>query len=362
METIPRLGDSADLPPQRAPQVDAFLTTLRTEQARFLEVVRQAQSQLQRDGGQLGQVAATQLRMTQQFFDAQRSIMSRRADVDAEVALIDVAAEDGAAASIDEAREHAAAGDVIELRKRLSMSRAQRLAWPERSVQHRSARDQISVLGLSVVRTSADVDDLAHVIDDAFAADEPDSIIAQRQLTSLLDEWWSNEQQEGLAVIEDARARSAMRRHVAGIQACEIIEAACESHAVAPAVGDAGDADDEIASTILPRHICVALDAADPSCLQDTLAALANSLQLATSTTNAPETPPAVIGFDPPTIALRGHGIDLDAEAADPYRRFWSTESMPASLARVFRSTSMRAGLVVVAGASSLGLLRAVVG
>ena len=135
METFARPGDSANTPLARAPQVDAFLTTLRTEQARFLDVVRQAQSQLQRDWGQLGQVAATQLRMTQQFFDAQRSIMSRRADVDAEVALIDVAAEGGAAASIEEAREQAAAGDIVELRKRLSISRAQRMALPEPSVQ-----------------------------------------------------------------------------------------------------------------------------------------------------------------------------------------------------------------------------------
>ena len=148
------------------------------------------------------------------------------------------------------------------------------------------------MLGAAVVRTMAEADSLARVIDDAFEPDDPDGAAAERQLSGLLDEWWRAENQEGRAVIDDANARAAMRRHVAGIEASEII---ADSYSDAD-IGDAliGDADigdgamfQQHASAMpspapahLPEQMLAALDTADPAGLQSLLAALAASLDV----------------------------------------------------------------------------------
>ena len=115
METISRTHPDETLTGARTAEVDAFLDTLKTEQARFLDSLRQACSLLNRDSGQLAHVAASHSRLTQQFFDAQRLIMARRAEFDAEVAAIGQVAEENARGCIAAARAQVAAGGVVRL-------------------------------------------------------------------------------------------------------------------------------------------------------------------------------------------------------------------------------------------------------
>jgi hypothetical protein len=85
METAPRLYHVVNSSADGDTGVNAYFETLRREQTRFLEAVERARSLLGSDSGQLAQVTATQGMLTRQFLDAQRSIMKRRAQVDAEV-------------------------------------------------------------------------------------------------------------------------------------------------------------------------------------------------------------------------------------------------------------------------------------
>ena len=83
-----RLNEVETLRMDRNAAVDAFFEALRTAQTGFLDTVGHAQSLLDRESGQLAQSAAAHIRMTRHFFDGQRSILMRRAEVDAEVAQL----------------------------------------------------------------------------------------------------------------------------------------------------------------------------------------------------------------------------------------------------------------------------------
>ena len=75
----------------RAATAADFLTTLRGEQARFADALRVAQASLPKHDGQLAHLAALQLRLTIQFLDAQRAILTHRAQVDEQVERIQIA-------------------------------------------------------------------------------------------------------------------------------------------------------------------------------------------------------------------------------------------------------------------------------
>ncbi len=172
MHTISRLDHSETLTDDRQTGVEAFLDTLRAEQSNFLAAIREASSLLGRGSGQLAHIAAIQSRLTQQFFDAQRQIMTRRAEFDEAVAHIARLPERGATA---------------------------------------------------VVESNAEADALECLIDDAFLPGEPDGVSPQQQLALLLDEWWEAENREGQAVIDLAHARAEMRSHVARTETGEIV-------------------------------------------------------------------------------------------------------------------------------------------
>lgn len=192
MHTISRLDHSETLTDGQSTGVEEFLETLREEQANFLASVRQASSRLGRESGQLAHVAAIHSRLTQQFFDAQRQIMTRRAEFDQEVAHIGRCAVS------------ATTCDRVDLDLPL-------------------ARPEVAALGVAVVRTKAEADALECVIDDAFLPGEPDGTESQQQLAVVLDQWWAAENREGQAVIDLARARAEMRGHVARIEAGETV-------------------------------------------------------------------------------------------------------------------------------------------
>jgi hypothetical protein len=69
-------------------QVTAFFDTLRREQNRYLDAVGSARGQLGPEHAHLAAASAIQLRLTRRLFDAQRSIVTHRAEIDAELAAI----------------------------------------------------------------------------------------------------------------------------------------------------------------------------------------------------------------------------------------------------------------------------------
>lgn len=399
METSSRLDEKSPADRRgstREVEVATFFAALRTAQSSFLEAIGRAQADLDRESGQLSHVAAIQGRLTRQFFDAQRSIMMRRAEVDAEVALIGAAAEGQANQLVSAARARAAASGVYERSEgrapgRLKPRAVVVVADLGAELEPRSARQEIAALGAAVVRTMAEADLLARVIDEAFEPDDPDGVASERQLSTLLDEWWRAENQEGRAVIDDANARAAMRHHVAGIEASEIIDELVEM-AVAAQVADAieratvvndapnidlfnvvecdvADATTDRALIQLPMQMLTLLETADPARLQSLFAALAESLdvQSAKSVTQdaAAGSTPTMRPVDDLIIrADRVNAVVCPAKNApdEVFRTFWKQGPAAVPDTAGWRWIPVRVALPTVAVALVLTLLMAWIG
>ena len=348
METSQRPHVIEELATDPNPEVEAFLDAVKAAQALYLETIRLAHSRLA-DQGQLAHVAATQGRLTRQLFDAQRSILVRRAEIDAEVARIGTqavqAADDIVAAAREAAaNESTAAGRAGEL-DLASLSLPSDVSSDLLDDGPRSLRQQVAALGVAVVRTMEEADAVAQVIDDAFEPDEPDWVLAERELAALLDQWWARQNQEGGAVIDDAHARAAVRRHVAGIEAGELLAAAREQaleQARQAAAGLELDERTEPAEECarveqpepvlaplpsqIPDRLAAALEAAGTDGLQSLLTELAESLQ------PVPGTDPVlpvrdgdvIIRLDP----VHG-GTPLGGAPADSFQHFWEHEHVP---------------------------------
>jgi hypothetical protein len=205
MDTMPRLHEDDRSDVAQSEAVEAFLVAFRDEQERYLGALQEAVSRLDRESGQLPWAAANHTRLSKQLFDAQRLIVTRRAVVDADVMRIEqatVAASEVVAQSASHPERMSAPGQMPTGRQHCGQdgSRA------------RAAREQLSALGRAAVRTMADAEDLAGVINAAFETALPDGVVARGQLAELLDEWWSAERDDALATIDDARARSAFGR------------------------------------------------------------------------------------------------------------------------------------------------------
>lgn len=379
MGTIPRFHEVENSPAERTPAVDAFFDSVRQEQGRYLAAVRNAASVLCREPGHLGCVAAVHGRLTQQFFDAQRLILIRRAEVDAEVARIGMTAEDDADAVLHEATSQAIASagvDRVTILRRTDRTSSVRAV--DAATASGSPRQQIAALGAVVVHTSADAEALAGVINAAFEPDEPDGAVAQRQLTSMLDDWWAHENQEGRAAIDDAHARAAMRLHVARVRAGEIAPAldapvvevpvvempTVESAAVA-VVQSRPTRSVNTATPVLLASAMVAIDNADPSDLATLFETLSASLQ--------PVVPslPSVVGTVAPTkvsdlvIRLDRAAISFEAPANGPeetFHRFWSKGSSPDEAKQSLGRIPVRVVLPMAATMSAIALLMAWIG
>lgn len=190
-----------------APEVGAatetFLDVLRSEQFRYLDAMAEANEILRTEPGRVALIAALQNRLTQQFFDAQRSIIMRQAVYDVEVQRIEARADTDVQGIVAAARSRmqalAAAG--VPLAPPVGTPAVDAPA-PEP--------------GVALARRTEEA--LAELPDAAFVASEPDPEAVQRQLGALLDQWWSALNQDGQAQIDHAHARAAMRRHVAAIE------------------------------------------------------------------------------------------------------------------------------------------------
>ncbi len=231
META--LTPSETRPTDLAVEVVAFFESLRTEQLRFLESMARARASLPQDDGQLAQISATHARLTRQFFDAQRSIMQRRAEADAEVAAISAETDEHSHTVLASALAHSAAAS-------LPVSSADALVLPpgtttDRDMLERTTRQAATALSVLAARSQQTSTSIEQVVNEAFEVRESEDARFERQLQSVLDEWWAFEKQESKALIDDARARAAMRLHIAHLEACEIMGAAAPLLAESPA-------------------------------------------------------------------------------------------------------------------------------
>jgi hypothetical protein len=317
-------------PTDLAPVVARYLDELQAHQARFLDAVSQARGGLGTDAGQLAQLSAIQGRLTRQFFDAQRLILQRRAQVDAEVARIGLETEEHANIVLASAVAHAAADHFGPFSAAGSTGDADPDSLDSAAFVEQSTRQAIAALGVLAVRTKADADALEQIINDALAPSEADGARMERELQSVLDEWWNAQTQEGRALIDDARARAAMRLHVAHIEACEIVGAA------APAV-----APPDASQNVLPSSVLAAIDLAAPGGLDAVLNAVAGSLTAAPPAVVArPATvPPTALSTAAsavpalPTLATMPVRRAESQQVAplDQFHRFWQHEAPTAS-------------------------------
>lgn len=301
METISRPSPVGDLPAGPSAETDAFLKTLRSEQARFLDAIRAAVSLLGRNSGQMAFVAATHSRLTNQFFDAQRLIMTRRAEIDAEVERVAATTPCGATTAI--AAADFRAGTVADVMER--------------------------------------------------GAVESSSAVAQQgHLASLLDGWWGDANQQGQAEI--ARAQATMGKRTAQIEArriggksttCEV-QCDAQNHASVAARSDGPWPPPPIVtkpvvatlnepSRGLPAPVAAILDKADSVNLQTLLGMLADALDpMRTSAERSERTNwhhVETVG-----VAVERPRVDLffkDLEPDEAFQQFWASGS-PTTVSR----------------------------
>ena len=287
----------------------AFSDVLRREHQRFLAAVSEATARLGRGDRALARTSALQQQLTRQFLDAQRSILLRHAETQAEIERIEREAEADASTQLALARRRAAA-----------MS-----AHPAGG--ERSPLPSAPAVRPSESAPAADPGAMAEIVDLVFQPNEPEGAMARRQLTAMLDGWWKAEQQEARAKIDDASARAAMRRHVAALEAAAV-DISSEVAPPAP-LGTAPFGTAPGASVALPTRMYDILDAAAPARLDDVLAELLASLEapaavdpMATPTdwtAVAPLADGAIIRFEPtPVIAANG--------SDEAFQQFWTKD------------------------------------
>ncbi len=349
--------------------VEEFFDRLTREQARFVDAVAQARQLLEGEPGQLAKTAALQARLTQQFLDAQRSILLGRADVDVKVVRIAedadadadaiVAAANGPIGDSATAQSGCAASPVADRTLEVASRRDSRRAADAQS-DHRSVRQQIADLGAAVVRTSDEADSLASVIDAAFELDDPDGAKPERQLRALLEDWWQSELQEAKAGVDDAQARAAMRRHVARIEAGEIIEATRAIGGIAEPVAAPLEP-----ATMLPASMVSALDTVAHDGLDSLLAYLVEAL---TDQPAAAWKPPAgqsaaFAGGQPLAALLVAEPPQVGGAASEEaFDRFWGAGSANAAQWVVRRWIFVQVLRPIVTVVAALALVLAWIG
>lgn len=306
-------------------EVAAFCDTVRTEHLRFLHAVGDARAHLGQEHSELAKAAAIHGRLTRQFFDAQRSILLRRAEVDAEVDGIAKEAEANAAAVAGDARRRAAM-----------------LAHPAGSDTH-PPMSSAAEIPLHVSPLVGEPDALTAVMDQVFMPREADGVVEQRELAGLLDGWWAAEQQEARAKIDDAHARAAMRQHVATVEATTLAsvdvaalvkrEAACTGGSRLPLAVSA------VLDTAVAADLDAVLDALIASLLAESPVAEPVSVS---SPAAAPLKNGAIIRFEPSAVA-----------ADEAFQSFWDKEPVAPPVAARPRWWQRVAFVVSAAGVSS---------
>jgi hypothetical protein len=210
--------------PELPAESAAYLSLLAREQDRFLASVAEAGAHVGDGPGQLGKVVAIQNRLTQEFLDAQRSIIRRRAETEAAVVQIECAAARDAKQVYTAAR-HPSAGWPAPTESNLSAP----VRWAAPAPQSAGRLPSLELASIEPVRdqqiAAADMALIARLVDGAFEQREPDGDVMRRQLRDVLDGWWTAEQHEAKAAVDDATARAAMRLHTARVEAADVTRA-----------------------------------------------------------------------------------------------------------------------------------------
>ncbi len=239
--------------------VDGFLDAVKREQHAYLDALRGAAEHLKQTPGRLPAVAASQIRLTQQWFDAQRVFLFRQAVIDEETGRTrQLAAQDAAAilaaaharvaleaAGIEAAEasllgvcpSYTRSGEVAvaspveqgECPTSADVVRAEVLA-PDDRARHgflrRTPRQKLAEFCVAAVRTTAEAAALGAVIDETFRDDEQDLLRQREELRGLLDSWWRATSEASSTSIEDAHAQASIVRHFAAVEADEVLERA----------------------------------------------------------------------------------------------------------------------------------------
>jgi hypothetical protein len=348
---------SSERPAERSAAADSFVAQLTKEQERYLAAYGDARQVLERDPGQLSAIVAVQGRLTRQFFDAQRSLIRRRAETDYKVGAIgrDAASEaDAIVISAETARARAALlappstlavpvgapvvldPPVVSLGGRTSFpppppGRDPFLSGPIPIVGGpRPLNDEIAGITTAAVRSADDAESLAQVIDEAFASTEPDGVAAERQLRELLDQWWRVEQEDERAAVDDATARAAMHLHLARVRAAALAPAVAFPRAVAPALQAPAVATvawlppPPATPELLPDPVAAALSGADHGNLDAVLASLLDHWEPAAARDGAGLAPPSASWLVSTSEPLTdGDEPTTQISAEEAFERFW---------------------------------------
>jgi hypothetical protein len=221
-------------------QFDHFLDALRREQMSFLDSMRSLCMPLGSNSTALGAAANSQARLTQQFLDAQRSLLRRTAEYD-------TSASDIERSAADEARQMVIGAAKYALDCGVAAETLEDLRWT--------------------------------ALDAALAADHDTEAVAidvarrqQHELSALLDRWWAETQERGLLRVERANHFAGVVRGRADDRVSRILEAVARQ-AAPQALEAAGDA-----PALAPMDLLAAFDTADPNDLGSLLDGLVRSL------------------------------------------------------------------------------------
>jgi len=339
-----------------------YLTRLGDEQVQFLSALADANRSLHPSHGQVSKLVCLQLRLTQEFLDAQRAIVKRRAQTDATVASIATDAAVAADALVAEARARTAIiGDV---------SSCEASPTDDRPVPTDSAIGPAPATAALTVSSGRGVDEmlangeldhavLAELIDGAFEPSEPDGASARRDLRELLDGWWRVENQEATAAIDDANARAAMHLHLARVEVNEL-----ESSAAPTAGAEPADLYLHRPTSALSNPLVAALDETDHEHLDDVLLHLLDGL--APTAPAEPATQPtesatgSFVVIDPPRlppVKARDSLNDASAAPQEAFDRFWGAFSTTGGRTWIFPQLLLPAVAVVALLAVVLGAI-----
>lgn len=326
-ETSPT-GSSVCVPFQVPTDVEGYLDVLRREHQRLLLALGEASSRLGGEHSELARAAAIHGRLTRQFFDAQRSLLRRRAEAASEVASIE-----------SEATSNSSAVVALARRRPLAVG------------DHHAPRPSEPIPGVgrtAVMDRSQDVVALMGEVDGVFATREPEGVVAQRQLGELLDGWWTSEQQEAIAAVDDAHARAAVRQHAALLEAGALITSP-------------SGVEYPHRSGRLPSEMSAVLDVAVAADLEGVLSALVAALQVPHTQSSEPGHG-AVQPSEPPLadgVILRFENIAA-AGADEAFQQFWAKQPDANPPARRMRWWPSAAVMVPVGLVSSFLVLAAV--
>ena len=204
-------------------EASSFLAELHQAQARVLELLAAAGSELQSESAHLAQMSAISGRITRQLFDAQRSMLQREAFLDQRIREIgsSTSAECRAARATVAEAVNAGRPDLIDLDHVVPT-----VAACPQADSAKTTRESIVELAIELLRSSQDVETHRPTIEGAFVLDESDWQSTAQSLTAVLDEWWALRAAEHEVALADALARRRLELHIARLECEELVRAA----------------------------------------------------------------------------------------------------------------------------------------